>query len=96
MTILVIVAPEVQLRKLAKDIDKVLGYPCEGVPIGGGRHCPGPTRTYADPEQAPDGQWEYPLGKLPAKAQAAVAKHALPVRERMKRPVPAIIEEQIQ
>uniref|UniRef100_A0A6M3K367 Uncharacterized protein n=1 Tax=viral metagenome TaxID=1070528 RepID=A0A6M3K367_9ZZZZ len=91
MTILVIVAPEARLRKLAKDVDAALGYPCEGVPIGGGLHCPGPTRTYADPEQAPDGQWEYPAD-VPAAAKglltAATASGAV-VRPRAKRPAPA-------
>ena len=87
-----------QLDVLAKDIDKALGYPKQGASSDGRKLGPndGWTLRHAAPEQAPDGQWEYPLGKLPAKAQGIVAKHALPVRERMKRPVPTIIEEQIQ
>lgn len=90
MTPLALVASEDRLRRLAANVDMVLGYPREGAPIGGGIHCPGPTRTYADPEQAPDGQWEYPYDvptQVQTLIQAATASGAV-VRPRAERPAP--------
>ena len=58
-------ADETAALDFAAKVDVSLGYPCDGISVGGGVHAPpesAVTATFAAPEKHPtEAKWAYPL-----------------------------------
>jgi len=85
--------PPAAMAALRARIDASEGYPRQGRRPDGSPG-PGVTLTFAEADVADDGEHELDVRKLPERSRHLVA--GLPMRKHTPRPVPTIIEEQIQ